>query len=285
MSARTLVLIFGVALAGCDGALIGGECLEGYANVDGGCVRDDATGGGGGRGDVGGADAGVGGDGHRGYVPIDALGDRGRRGSGGASPIEPLESAGHVVALGLDVDSGETARAMLTNAALLTVHDPVRILTLGTFESASYDAHVESVIEMGVYGRGRAASFARTSLDAPASAPLTGLSDVVVVSSRALGRRRSFDPGWRDALGAFAAHGGIVIVLANSRAAVGAASFLSETELLSGAGAEAQDGGDIVVDTWTDALAIGITSPLDVRGPVVGFTLPDAADAVTVASA
>jgi hypothetical protein len=282
------IFLLGLLVAGCDSALVGGECLDGYTKDDGACAR---VGDGGAGGDSPGGEGGAGGDGGAGGgrarrpIAIDRDFGRGDGGAGGAPPDTTPLATGHIVALGLDVDSGVTARDLLTNATLLSLHDPVRILIPGRLTGARVVSHVESAITSGVEARGREAVFAWASLDAPPDAPLVEQSDVVLVSTRALGRERGFDPGWRDALVTFAARGGVVIVLAHPRSPAGTAALLSDTGLLPGIRGAGLDQAEVTVATWTDALAVGLAWPLDVHGPVVAFSLPEETDAVTVARA
>jgi hypothetical protein len=284
---RMTIFVLGLLVAGCDGALVGGECLDGYTKADGACARDgDGDGGAGGDSPGGDGGGGTGGGRARRPIAIDRDFGSGDGGAGGAAPTDTTPLAtGHVVALGLDVDSGATARDLLTNATLLSLHDPVRILIPGRLSGARVVSHVESAITSGVEARGREAVFAWASLDAPPDAPLAEQSDVVLVSTRALGRRRDFDPGWRDALVTFASQGGVVIVMAHPRSPAGTAALLSDTGLLPGVRGAGLDQADVTISTWTDALAVGLAWPLDVHGPVVTFSLPEETDAVTVARA
>jgi hypothetical protein len=258
-------------LTACDGALVGGGCLEGYANEDGVCVReDDLNVGGAGAGGSDQRDVGI-----RLTLPVGSL----QLGSGGASDggggADATSTAGHVVALGFDPAESATGRTMLTNAALLSLHDPVRVLSLTGRKPGSSIASLQQTVSAGAASRGRGASFATAALALSPPQELRQRADVLLVSGRSLEPHPAVASGWSDSLGAFVADGGVLIVVADGGSGAVSAAFLADTDVMPTLEAITAPAGELTIVAWTDALAVGATTPFSSTGPTTAFALPD----------
>ena len=287
---RTMLAV--LLLAGCDNALVGGECDSGYENRDGTCVHESASDeGGGGEGGAGEGGAGLfvtGGGGWRVGLTIDdglggGLGTGGTGGTGGG--VEAPGTAGHVVALGFDATTSSSGRTMLTNAALLSLHEPVRLLSLSGPKSRSAGLPLERAVRDGVTSRGRTSKLTRADVSKPPAAALGQLNDVVLVSGRALGATPTLEAGWPEALGAFVGDGGIVLVVADRDSGDSAATFLIGAGLTPGLGSTPAPEGDLSISLWTDAISVGATSPFVSGGPILAFGLDQSDSGARVALA
>ena len=306
----------------CDGFLVGGKCLDGYVQRGSACVVDAEDGDGGGgdaAGGPGGADGtgagGVAGSGGSGS------GQGGSGGGADCGPLTSCAgecvdtdtnpyncsacglvcpsliceegvciggAAGHVVALGLDfrgVPQNSQVARVLGNAVFLHGGNPVRVVGLKPPTFAAAPTFIQDLIASEAAARGRAHTYAAVK---PADVPVVvgaGQVDVLVVLGSSLGRHDDV-PVMAAALGAsldtFFEDGGVVVTIPTPKSLGLVHDFLEDSSLLPGLTLAKTSPGDLLVAEWTDALAVGLLSPLPMTGEPVSIVPEDPAGSVVV---
>lgn len=315
-------LLLLAANVACDGFLVGGKCLEGYTQRGSSCVVEAQAGEGGAGGDEpgpGGADgtgaggasgsggSGSGQGGSGGGIdcgPLTACGpdcadlqtDEHNCGACGlVCPSLICEEgvciggpAGHVVVLGLDFRSAppnSQISRVLGNAVFLHGGNPVRVVGLKPPTFGAAPAFIEELVAAEASARGRAFTYATVkAADVPAAVGASQV-DVLVVLGSSLGRQSDV-PAMAAALGgsldSFFDDGGIIVTIPTPKSLGLVHDFLDDSGLLPGVTMAETSPGDLLVSDWTDALAVGLLSPLSMVGEPVTIVPADPEIAATV---
>lgn len=294
---RAAVALLSLTL-GCD-ALVGGQCAEGYALMDGACAQvaaSDATD----PSDGGAGGSGAGGDAHGG-----ATSDGGSASSlGGAGTVDNCDGGqwlcggqcvdldsdafhcggcfnacptqicldgeckggptGHVVVAGMSYQSSTAAsRHILGNAVFLPTPHTVRIVDYRAHADPTVAATVSAVIDGQADLRGRAVDVTIAPTPSAVDALLDVASyDLLFVHDQPLmpsNGPADFAKNAGETIQRFFADGGTVIVLAVSPIM---AELLSETALLDTLDLWSITGATVQKAAPTDALSVGVAAPM-----------------------
>ncbi len=195
--------------------------------------------------------------------------------------------AGHVVAVGVDfrtASQGSPVARILGNAVFLHAGNPLRIAGIAPSKSAGPPAYLKDLVVSEATLRNRAYSYAHVpSADLPARMG-AGEIDVLVVLGSALGKASEVPQVAADLAGllpAFFDGGGIVVAIPTRSTMTLTRTFLEGSGLLPELEMTHATGGELVVAQWTDALSVGLVSPLPLLGEPVAIAPADA-NAVTV---
>jgi hypothetical protein len=291
----------------CD-PLVGGECADGFATVEGACVAVPS--GAGGMTPDGGMGGGGQGGGAGGFVTplVPGLGcgegevacidgckelasDPNNCGACGHRCATELCSegacvgadAGHVVVIGMGyVESTAPARRLLGNAVFLSDAEPLRIVD---DREGADPASVEAVLAT-IAGeadkRGREHSVATAVGSDAMTASLATEADVLLVHDRRRGAR-SHGPRPAQAINTFARSGGVVVILTTGDDA-DLLALLGESGLLDLSGYAAVEGTTLLNVAPTDALGIGVASPFLVKPGTTALVVADEDVSVVLAS-
>jgi hypothetical protein len=268
---KAALVITLLALTGCD-ALVGGECLPGFAAADGACVAmvdaedggdDGGDGGAGGNGEAGhpigsgGSDAGGGGPIDPPLVcaePLTQCGDdcvdttsdfSNCGGCGVHCPTEICvdsvcvgDPVGHVIVVGMSyADSTPSSERLLGNAVFRPLHSSLRILQWK--EHGTISAPVEAIIASEASARSRAYQLETVGAGALALALGAGSWDVLVLHDQPLydaPTLAAIGATLAEPLGQFTEAGGTVVALATHAGHGAMCHLLGAAELFSCSG-------------------------------------------------
>ncbi len=278
------------AVGACD-AVVGGECLPGYAASEGQCLAPGSGGGGsggnggsagsGGTASSGGASS-AGGSGGTECTPplvecpdgcVDLLIDPFNCGAcGNACATEICEQGkctgeptGHLIVVGMSFAQYHSpAQRLLGNALFLRPDDPVRIVDYRKYASAGATTNVDAAVEAEGAARGR--TYALKTEDSAAEIAVdlaSGTYDVFLVHdqiSAPNGVLQAFGGELATAVGEFAKNGGTVVVLASAGPA-DMASFLTSSGILATSALTSATGSAVLNVAPNDVIGVGVPSP------------------------
>ncbi len=201
-------------------------------------------------------------------------------------------NVGHVVLACMDYQQAaknSAQTALLGNAVLLPVHNPVRVLGYTEYAPAAERARVDQNIGYAAAARGRSYSMTALGKYTNATATLTiDKYDVFLVYDQTAapkGQLASVGGAWQKnaVVASFAAAGGTVIVLSGGASEMGA--FLSSAELLPVSSQTVLGGVKLYNRAPADALGVNVISPF--LAPATSCTfmtsqVPDADDIFVV---
>ena len=253
-AARALGLLSLLSLTGltaCGTPLIAGECAEGFSFVDGNCI----------------AACRLGYERRDGYCRL---------------------AAGEVVVLGLDfaeAQPGDDAGQILGNAVFLAEHQPARVLdfrALSAWNSSSVSNTVDLIAGEALDRRRTVTTHVATD-EADA---LHGLdiarTDVFLFHDASLaapGQLGELGASWAEALDAFVAQRGVVVVLAGTGGTNEMGAFLDASGLLHKAQLEAATGEALYLADEDDLLARGLPDRMARTPLCASFGIDESPDA------
>jgi hypothetical protein len=203
-------------------------------------------------------------------------------------------AAGHVVAVGHDYQTapsqGSAQARVLSNAVLLPLSNPVRVLSYERYAVSKAAVNVKSIVQAAAQLLGRKVAFTSVVVDAAVPAMLDINSfDVLLVPdqpSAGSGDLGTLGAGWKQSskLGDFLHDGGVIVVLDGGSGVREMPAFLGGAGLLTTSSDTTVSGG-LMVTAPNDAVGLGVISPyIPTAGSVTLDTEPNGGNVVYVVS-
>jgi hypothetical protein len=301
---RTSAWVFAfVVLSACavDNGIVGGECATGYVRCGHACcvAPPTAT-----ANNPPESDSGLGPDDDGGGAQPDAGADTGSTGPVGGScgKVCPSNScqnglcqgnaAGHVIAVGHDYETSPSPASsqarVLSNAVLLSLSNPVRVLSYERYVSAKATANLKGLVQTAAQLQGRKVAFTSVVVDAavPAMLDINAYDVLLVPDQRGApsGDLATLGGGWKQSgkIDAFLHGGGVVVALDGGSGVHEMPAFLGAADLLATTSSTVVTGA-LTVIAPNDAVGVGVVSPyVPTAGTVTLDTEPNGGTVVHV---
>ena len=179
-------------------------------------------------------------------------------------------AAGHVIAVGHDFviapQQCSSQARVVSNAVLLPLSNPVRVLSYERYASAQAVANVKSIVSAAAKLLGRKVTFTSTTLDAAVPAMLDiNAYDVLLVPDQPMAASNDLaglGAGWKQSqkLDDFLHGGGVIVALDGGGGVDEMPAFLGAAGLLATNG-DTPASGALTVTAPNDGVGLGVISP------------------------
>lgn len=201
-------------------------------------------------------------------------------------------AAGHVIAVGHDYETSPSPASsqarVLSNAVLLSLSNPVRVLSYERYVSAKATANLKGLVQTAAQLQGRKVAFTSVVVDAAVPAMLDiNAYDVLLVPDQrgaSSGDLATLGGGWKQSgkIDAFLHGGGVVVALDGGSGVHEMPAFLGAADLLATTSSTVVTGA-LTVIAPNDAVGVGVVSPyVPTAGTVTLDTEPNGGTVVHV---